>query len=299
MKPILKIAAGSIAVGVLVFAGKMLAAKVSGSTALFSDALEALVNVASSALALYALVIGAKPADEVHNYGHAKAELLSAIATGAMILLAALLIFHRAVLALWHPQGLAALEGGLGLGLALNAGAGAVNAGWAMVLRHYGKKDRSPALLADAEHLLSDVLTSVGIVIALLAAAWAHLPRLDPIIALAIAAQIAVMGWHTVMRSISGLLDEAPPPAITERIHNLVRERASGAIEAHDLRIRQAGHASFLEFHLVVPGEMTVNESHAICDRIEAALKAEMDGVIITIHVEPPEKAKHEGVLVP
>ena len=168
-----------------------------------------------------------------------------------------------------------------------------------MVLRHYGRKDRSPALLADAQHLFSDVLTSLGIVIALLAADWLRMPRLDPIIALAIAAQIAVMGWHTVMRSISGLLDEAPPPAITERIHNLVRERASGAIEAHDLRIRQAGHASFLEFHLVVPGEMTVNESHAICDRIEAALKAEMDGVIITIHVEPPEKAKHEGVLVP
>ena len=106
MKPILKIAAGSIAVGVLVFAGKMLAAKVSGSTALFSDALEALVNVASSALALYALVIGAKPADEVHNYGHAKAELLSAVATGAMILLAALLIFHRAVLRPVAPAGL-------------------------------------------------------------------------------------------------------------------------------------------------------------------------------------------------
>ena len=299
VKTIQKIAAGSIAVGVLVFAGKMLAAKVSGSTALFSDALEALVNVASSALALYALVIGAKPADEVHNYGHAKAELLSAVATGAMILLAALLIFHRAVLALWHPQGLAALESGLGLGLALNAGAGVVNAGWGLVLRHYGRKGRSPALLADAQHLFSDVLTSLGIVVALLVADWLHMPRLDPVIALVIAAQIAVMGWHTVMRSISGLLDEAPPPAITERIHQLVRERASGAIEAHDLRIRQAGHASFLEFHLVVPGEMTVNESHAICDRIEAALKAEMDGVIITIHVEPPEKAKHKGVLVP
>ncbi|MDR3506074.1 MAG: cation diffusion facilitator family transporter [Acidocella sp.] len=299
MKPIQKIAAGSIAVGCLVFAGKMLAAKVSGSTALFSDALEALVNVASSALALYALVIGAKPADEVHNYGHAKAELLSAVATGAMILLAAGLIFHRAILALWHPEGLAALEAGLGLGLALNAGAGGVNAVWGLVLRHVGRQERSPALLADAQHLFSDVLTSLGIVIALLVADWLRIPRLDPIIALGIAAQIAVMGWHTVMRSISGLLDEAPPHAITERIHRLVREHACGAIQAHDMRIRQAGPASFLEFHLVVPGEMTVKESHAICDRIEEALKVEMDGVIVTIHVEPTEKAKKEGALVP
>jgi len=299
VKPIRKIAAGSIAVGVLVFAGKMLAAKVSGSTALFSDALEALVNVAASGLALYALIIGAKPADDEHHYGHAKAELLSAITTGALILLAAVLIFHRAVLALWHPEQLATLEGGLGLGLALNAAAGVVNAVWAAVLRRYGKQARSPALLADSQHLFSDVLTSIGIVAALLVVDWLRMPRLDPVIALLIAGQIAVMGWHTVKRSISGLLDEAPPPAVTERIHALVREYASGAIEAHDLRIRQAGPASFLEFHLVVPGEMTVNESHAICDRIEAALKQEMHGAIITIHVEPPEKAKNDGVLVP
>ncbi len=277
----------------------MLAAEVSGSTALFSDALEALVNVASSTLALYALVIGAKPADREHNYGYAKAELLSAVATGAMILLAALLIFHHAIFALWHPEGLAALESGLGLGLALNAGAGGVNAAWGLVLRHIGRKERSPALVADAEHLFSDVLTSLGIVLALLLADWLRMPRLDPVIALGVAAQIAVMGWHTLMRSISGLLDEAPPSGIMEHIHQLVREHAGGSIQAHDMRIRQAGAASFLEFHLVVPGQMTVNEAHAICDRIEAALKAEMHGAVITIHVEPPEKAKREGVLVP
>jgi cation diffusion facilitator family transporter len=299
VKLIEKIAVGSIAVGGLVLVGKLLAAKVSGSTALFSDALESLVNVASSALALYALIIGAKPADDEHHYGHAKAELLSAIATGAMILLAALLIFRRAVFALVHPEGLATLEAGLGLGLALNAGAGAINAAWAWILHRAGRAYRSPALLADSQHLFSDVLTSVGIIIALLAAAWLHIPRLDPLIALATAGQITIMGWRTVMRSISGLLDEAPPPAITARIYQLVRENADGAIEAHDLRIRQAGPASFLEFHLVVPGEMTVNQAHAICDRIEAALKTELPGALITIHVEPPEKAKHEGVLVP
>jgi len=106
------------------------------------------------------------------------------------------------------------------------------------------------------------------------------------------------MGGVTVIRSLSGLLDEAPPPAITARIQELVRDHATGALEAHDLRMRQAGPASFLEFHLVVPGEMTVAAAHEICDRVEAALKAEMAGVVITIHVEPEMKAKHKGVLV-
>lgn len=289
---------GSIAVGVLVLGGKLVAARVSGSTALFSDALESLVNVASSGLALYALIIGAKPADEQHNYGHAKAELLSAMATGAMILVAAVLIFQRAGAELWYPHELEPLTGGLGAGLAINGLAGCVNALWAALLHYIGRRDRSPALLADAQHLFSDVLTTIGVLVALLAAAWAHLPILDPLIALGLAVQIAIMGARTILQAVSGLLDEAPPPETTERIQKLVRMHGAGAIEAHDLRVRQAGPASFLEFHLVVPGAMSVSEAHNICDRIEAALKKEMDGVVITIHVEPEMKAKHEGVLL-
>ncbi len=299
MRPVLKIALGSIVAGVLIFACKVVAAKISGSTALFSDALEALVNVASSGLAAYALIIGAKPADNEHNYGHGKAELLSAITTGGMILIAAVLIFQRALGGFLHPQPLAPLHGELGLGLALNALGGAFNGLWAAVLYSTGKRNRSPALIADAEHLFSDLFTTAGILSALLAAGWFHLALLDPAIAMLIALQIAYMGSKTVMRSISGLLDEAPPPAMTARIQNLVREHATGAIEAHDLRMRQAGNASFLEFHLVVPGEMSVNQAHAICDRIEAALREEMHGAVITIHVEPEMKAKHAGVLLP
>jgi len=298
VKPILKFATGSIAIGVLVICTKAAAARVSGSTALFSDALEATVNVASSAIALYALVVSAKPADREHPYGHAKVELLSAVATGAMILIAAVLIFQRAGAALLHPPPLAPLRHGLGAGLVLNALAGAINLVWATSLRRVAKRDRSPALLADAQHLFSDVLTTIGIVVALTGAALLHLAIFDPLIALAIAAQIALIGGRTVLRSLSGLLDEAPPPAMTARIRALVREHAVGALEAHDLRIRQAGPASFLEFHLVVPGAMSVSAAHDICDRIEAALKAEMEGVVITIHVEPEMKAKREGVLM-
>ncbi len=296
VKPILKFGAAGIGIACVVLLLKFMAAHVSGSAALFSDALESLVNVAAAALALYALVAGAKPADRQHPYGHAKVELLSAVATGAMILLAAFLIFQRSLHVILHPVPLAPLSGRLGVGLACNAAAGCINAVWAVVLFRVAK--RSPALKANAHDLGSDVLTSIGTIIALIVASLLHLPILDPVIAIAIAIQVAVIGGLTVMRSLSGLLDEAPPPAMTARIQDLVRLHATGALEAHDFRIRQAGPASFLEFHLVVPGGMTVAAAHDICDRIEAALKAEMEGVVITIHVEPEVKAKHHGALV-
>ncbi|HTJ91116.1 MAG TPA: cation diffusion facilitator family transporter [Acidocella sp.] len=299
MRPVVKFGAASIVIGVVVLALKFLAARVSGSTALFSDALEASVNVAASSLALYALIAGAKPADREHHYGHAKVELLSAVATGAMILVAAVLIFERAIGELFHPAPLAPWRAGLGAGLGWNFLSGLVNAGWGLVLTKVSRAYRSPALGADARHLFSDAVTSAGIVVALAGAALLRLPIFDPLIALCIALHIAVMGGATVLRSLSGLLDEAPPPAMTARIQELVRLHAKGALEAHDLRIRQAGHASFLEFHLVVPGEMSVAAAHEICDRIEEALKREMEGVVITIHVEPEAKAKVLGALVP
>ncbi|HEY1856425.1 cation diffusion facilitator family transporter [Acidocella sp.] len=299
MKPVFRFGAASIAVGVVVLLLKFLAARVSGSTALFSDALEALVNVAASSLALYALIVGAKPADREHHYGHAKVELLSAVATGAMILIAAVLIFQRALGEVFHPAPLAPWRHGLGAGLAWNFLAGLVNAAWGVVLMKVSRAYRSPALGADARHLFSDALTTAGIVVALAGAALLRLPVFDPLIALCIALNIAVMGGLTLLRSLSGLLDEAPPPAMTARIQELVRQHAKGALQAHDLRVRQAGPASFLEFHLVVPGEMSVAAAHDICDRIEAALKQEMEGVVITIHVEPEAKAKSLGALVP
>lgn len=298
MKQTQKFAVCSIGLGLVVLALKIGAARISGSAALYSDALESLVNVASSTLALYALIGAAKPADREHPYGHAKVELLSAVATGAMILIAAVLILQRAWFVFSQPLVLAPLNGPLGLGLALNAVAGALNLGWALVLLRFSKRARSPALAADARHLQTDVLAAAAIILGLVFASVLHLPILDPLMAILIALQIAFMGGATVFRSFSLLLDEAPPPKLTARIQELVRTHATGALEAHDLRIRQAGPASFLEFHLVVPGDMSVAAAHEICDRIEEACKAEMPGVVITIHVEPEVKAKRHGVLV-
>jgi cation diffusion facilitator family transporter len=298
VKPVLKFAAISIGAGVAVLALKFAAARISGSAALFSDALESLVNVGASSLALYALIGSAKPADRQHPYGHAKVELLSAVATGALILVAAVLILERAYAGLRHTVPLAHLTGGLGEGLVLNAAAGVLNGIWALLLRRAAATYRSPALAADAQHLVSDVLSTIGIICGLVLASALNLAVLDPLIALVIALQIAYAGGRTVLQSLSGLLDEAPPPAMLARINELVRKHGTGAIEAHDFRTRQAGNASFLEFHLVVPGAMSVSAAHDICDAIEAALKHEIPGVVITIHVEPEQKAKHDGVVV-
>ena len=119
-----------------------------------------------------------------------------------------------------------------------------------------------------------------------------------PLLAALTAVNIIFSGWRLLRESVGGLMDEAVPPATMERIRRIVAEQASGAIEAHDLRSRHAGRHTFLEFHLVVPGDMRVSESHEICDRIEAALKAELEDAIITIHVEPEAKAKQQGVPV-
>ncbi|MFT2094638.1 cation diffusion facilitator family transporter [Acidiphilium multivorum] len=289
-----RLAAGSVAIGFVSLGLKAAAWRVSHSAALYSDALESLVNVFAAVMVMIALKAAAKPADSEHPYGHAKAELLSAVAEGGMIIFAAVLILERAASTILAPRLPVAPE----LGLGLNAAGGVVNALWALALGRSGATRKFPALAADQAHLIADAITTLGIIGGLSLAILANLPVLDPLIAIVVAAQIAFMGGRTVLRALSALLDRAPPPEMVERIRHLVAIHAAGAIEAHDMRMREAGQSRFLEFHLVVPGGMTVAESHAICDRIEAALRREMAGVIITIHVEPDNKAKHEGIMV-
>lgn len=292
--PPLHLALGSIALGLVVFALKLAAWRISFSAALYSDALESLVNVTAALLLYYALHTAAKPADREHPYGHGKAELFSAVAEGAMIVLAAILIFERVGAGLEHPT----LPAQPILALGLNAVGGGMNALFAFWLRRIGAAARYPAIAADAAHLDADAMTTLGILIGLGVAIIFKIPILDPLIAAAVACQIAFVGAQTIRRSLSALLDKAPPPEVVARMHELVRAEGAGAIEAHDLRMREAGMSKFLEFHLVVPGAMSVASAHVICDRIEEALKAEMPGVIITIHVEPEAKAKREGVLM-
>ena len=289
-----RIASGSVLVGTAVLALKGVAWWQTGSAALYSDALESVVNVVASLVALVALRFAARPADANHPYGHDKAEFFAAVIEGVLIVVAAASILQEAW-ASWNlPRPLAAPW----LGISLNLAATALNAGWASVLLRAGARHRSAVLNADGRHLLADVVTSVGVTTGLSIAVMTGRAWLDPAMAAAIALYVLWAGVGLVRDSVGGLMDAAPAPAIVERIRVLVAEHAEGAIEVHDLRTRHAGRSTFLEFHLVVPGAMRVDAAHAICDRIEAALRLEMDGIEITIHVEPEVKAKHQGVLV-
>ncbi|HEY1933088.1 MAG TPA: cation diffusion facilitator family transporter [Acetobacteraceae bacterium] len=289
-----RIASGSIGIGLVVLGLKGAAWWITGSAALYSDALESTVNVAASLVALAALRFAAIPPDANHPYGHDKAEFFAAVIEGVLIVVAALSIFDHAWNVARHLRPLEMPAEGLGL----NAVATVLNGAWSAVLLRAGATLRSPALVADGRHLLADVVTSIGIVLGVtLAVVTGYLP-LDPLLAAATGVYVLWSGTQMISSSVGGLMDAAPEPAVVSRIRDLVAESAAGAIEAHDLRMRYAGKLTFLEFHLVVPGSMTVAESHAICDRIEEALKAEMAGLNITIHVEPEEKAKQHGVPV-
>lgn len=294
MSPALRLALGSILLGLVVLGLKTAAWAVTGSAALFSDAAESVVNVAAAGVAFLALRLAAKPADANHPYGHDKAEFFSAVIEGVLIIVAAGLILQHAWQVYWRPEPLAApLEG-----MALNALSTVLNAGWALLLRRRGRLLRSAALLADGRHLMSDVVTSAGVLVGVALVVWTGLPWLDPALAAATACYILVSGIRVVRDSVGGLMDAAPADAIVAQVNDLVRAHAEGALEAHDLRMRHAGRLTFLDFHLVVPGAMTVADAHAICDRIEEALKRDVEGLMITIHVEPEGKAKHQGVVL-
>ncbi len=288
------IASVSVLVGVAVLALKYYAFHVTGSVALYSDALESIVNVAASIAALVAIRVSAIPPDASHPYGHQKAEYFSVVAEGVLIIVAAILIFNEAYQALLAPR----LLEQAGVGLAFNGAATILNAAWSAVLIGVGRRRRSPALVADGKHLLTDVFTSVGVLAGLLLAVATNIPFLDPLLAALVALNILWAGWTLVRESVGGLMDEAVPTETLEKIREVISANAVGALEAHDVRTRHAGRQSFVDFHLVVPGSMTVAEAHEICDRIERAIQAEVSDAFITIHVEPEDNAKLHGVVV-
>lgn len=294
MPKTLKLAIGSLVVGLAVLLIKTLAWWLTGSVALLSDALESIVNVATAVAALIAVQIAAQPPDADHPFGHHKAEYFSAVMEGVLIVIAAILILREAWGAWLSPQAMAEP----GLGLALVALASVLNGAWAFVLVRRGRALRSPALVADGQHLWADVVTSAGVTVGLVGALVTGWLWLDPLMAAAVALHILWSGWRVVRGSVAGLMDESVPETDLGQMRAVIAENAEGAVEAHDLRARHAGQATFVEFHLVVPGEMSVESAHDICDRIEAALKAAFDGCRITIHVEPEHKAKHSGIVV-
>lgn len=281
-------AAGSIVVAVAVMGIKYLAYLKTGSVALYSDALESIVNLLTAVAALAAIRVGMRPPDADHPFGHHKAEYLSAVLEGALIIVAAVMIIREAVDAFQTPRTLTEPA----LGLAINGVATALNAGWALLLVNRGRSWGSMALVADGKHILADVVTSVGVFVGLVLATLTGWQILDPLLAIAVALNILWTGYGLARESMSGLLDERATPEIEARIRSAIAANGAGALEAHDIRTRHAGRMTFIEFHLVVPGDMTVAAAHEICDRLEDAIEAELVDADVIIHVEPDEKAK-------
>lgn len=294
MRQAMRLAVGSVIVGLAVLAIKSLAWWVTGSVALLSDALESTVNVATATAALAAIHVAQRPADANHPYGHHKAEYFSAVFEGVMIIVAALVIMFEVYRGLQSPVKLQAPAAGL----VISGAAGALNAFWSWTLITQGRRLRSPSLVADGKHLRSDVVSSVGVLLGILLAVTTGWTILDPILAALLAVNILWSGWKVVRESLSGLMDEAVPEAMLARIRSVISSEALGAVEAHDLRTRQSGRAVFIDFHLVVDGTTPVADAHDLCDRIEAALKEAVSDSVVTIHVEPPHKAKHTGIVV-
>jgi cation diffusion facilitator family transporter len=284
----------SVVTGVAVLALKVLAWRVTGSVALESDALESIVNVVA-ALAMWAAVrYAARPADDDHPFGHGKAEYLSAALEGAMVLVAAALILREALPRVLHPTPARAF----GAGMAWSIGASAINGGLGWYLLRRGRALRSVALEADGRHVLTDVVTSGGVLLGFTAAQVTGWWALDAILAVLVALHIVGTGYALVRRSVGGLMDEALEPQEAAALEALVAQaaREGGALEVHGFRARHAGARVFCEAHMVVPGEMTVAAAHGLCDDVERALAGAHPHAEVTIHVEPPDEAAAEAL---
>lgn len=283
-----KFALWSIPLALLVFLLKLLAWKMTGSVALLSDALESTVNVIAAGLAYYAVRLADKPADSRHPYGHTKAEYLSAVAEGVMILIAALLVIREAVAALPNPH----IEDAPMLGIGVNVIAAIINGLWAYALLRVGRRNRSPALQASARHIFTDVLTSAGVVVGVILALATGWLILDPILAILVALNILREGWHVISESVDGLMDASIDSDTRAEVKRIIEQEMDGALQFHDLRARSSGAVLFAEFHLVVGRDATVGQAHDICDRIENALEAQFPGSSFTIHLEPDTELK-------
>ncbi len=274
----------SIAAALITMALKAISYWITGSVGLLSDALESLVNLAGGVMALAMLSVAARPPDEDHAYGHGKAEYFSAGAEGAMIVIAALSIAVTAVDRLLHPRPLERI----GIGLAVSVIASLVNLAVALVLRRAARAHRSATLNASSHHLLTDVWTSAGVLVGVGAVALTGWLPLDPIVALAVAANIVFTGGRILRDSVAGLMDAALPPDEIALLRRLLDHYVdSEGIDYHALRTRQSGARRFVSVHVLVPPGWTVQQGHDLLERIEADVRSALPPVTVDTHLEP------------
>ena len=275
----------SVAAALITMAVKFLGYFLTGSVGLFSDAAESVVNLVAALVALWAITLAARPADEEHTYGHSKAEYFSSGVEGALILVAAVIIGVEAIPRLLHPQPLEQV----GIGLAFSVSGAVINGVLAWFMLQTGKQQRSMALQADAKHLFTDVWTTAGVLVGVSLVALTGWLILDPIVALLVAVNIIWTGVRLLHATGLGLLDTALSKEDLKRIEMILdRYRAQG-MAFHALRSRQAGSRRFVSFHVLVPGTWTVLKGHHLCDAIELAIKDALPETTVFTHLEPCE----------
>jgi cation diffusion facilitator family transporter len=273
----------SVAAALVTMALKGVAAWMTGSLGLLSDALESFVNLGAALIAVYTLRIAVREPDEKHPFGYSKAEYFSSAIEGALIMLAALAIVATAIPRLIAPQPIVHVDTGIFVSLV----AAGVNLGTALVLLGAGRRHDSIALEADAHHLLTDVWTSIGVVAGVGATVFTGWLVLDPLIAIAVALHITWTGAKVLRRSALGLMDRALPEPDVDRIRAILEPYRVRGIEYHALRTRRAGRVRMVDMHLLVPGEMTVREGHRVADEVEQAIRAALPGSVVLTHLEP------------
>ena len=276
----------SIVAAVTTITLKTLAAALTGSVGLLSDALESGVNLVAAVVALLALLLAARPADLRHDFGHGKAEYLSAAVEGGMVFIAAGAIVWSAIQRLLHP---AALEQP-GLGLALSSGAALVNLAVGVALVRVGRRHRSITLIADGKHLLTDVWTSAGVLVGIALVAIFDWRLLDPLVALLVGLNILRTGYSLLRRSVVGLLDAALPAEEVDKVEAVLeRHRAEQGVDFGPLRTRESGRQRFVYVPMTVPARWTVRQSHDLTERLEADIERALPGAVTFTHVEPAD----------
>lgn len=276
----------SIGAAVVTIALKTGAWLMTGSVGLLSDAAESGVNLVAAIVALIALRVAARPADESHHFGHAKAEYFSAGIEAIMIFVASVIIMITSVERFLHPR----LLENIGIGLAISMVATGVNCFVGLRLLRAGRQYRSMTLVADGKHLLTDVWTSVGVVVGVAGVALTGWTRLDSIVAFAVGVNILVMGWRLLTGSVDGLMDHALADADHARIIGVLDGLTTGDVQFHTVQTRESGHRRFVSFHVVVPGTWSVQHADTVVAGAEQAVRAALDHAEISTKLEPVGK---------
>ena len=276
----------AIAAAVATISLKLLAYFLTGSVGLFSDALESVVNLIAAVVALFMITLAEKPADEEHAFGHYKAEYFSSAIEGGLIVIAAFSIIWSAIPRIIHPQPLE----NVGVGLLVAVGASAINLAVGMILIKNGKKNHSITLEADGKHLMTDVYTSVGVLIGIGLVNITGFLVLDGIVAVGVAINILWTGYQLMHRSAQGLLDSAIPEEERQKIIDALAKFKDQNIEYHSLMTRQAGRRKFISLHILLPGKLSIQEGHDSVENIEKAIR-DLFGSPVTVftHLEPVE----------